>query len=390
LNKIDEGPLMSKAGSARLAVVLAAVVALAACGQDNRYAAPPPPKVTVATPVEQEVSPYFEATGNAAAINTVDLVARVQGFVQAISYSDGDYVKKGTSLFTIEPEPYKLKVEAAKAAVTSAKATLTQNQAEYARQADLVARQVASQANYDKALAARDSAQADLQSAQANERQAEINLGYTDVTAPFDGVVSARQVAIGQLVGANSATVLSTIVQIEPIYVNFTASERDVLQVRAALAKAGETVTELLGTPVEVGLQTETGYPHKGKLDYVAPTVDPSTGTLAARAILENSDRILLPGYFVRVRIPSRPQPALLVSDAAIGSDQGGRYVLVVNKDNVVEQRKVDPGQLIGELRVIEKGLATDDRVVIGGIMRAIPGQKVEPELRTLAAADRQ
>jgi RND family efflux transporter MFP subunit len=377
---------MSKAGSARAALVLVGALAVAACGQDNRYAAPPPPKVTVAAPVQQDVSPYFEATGNTAAINTVDLVARVQGFVQAISYTDGDFVKKGTSLFTIEPEPYRLKVEAANAAVTSAQATLKQNEAEFARQADLVSRQVSTQANYDKALALRDSARADLQSAQANDQQAEINLGYTNVTAPFDGVVSARQVSIGQLVGANSATVLSTIVQLNPIYVNFNASERDVLQVRATLASAGRTVADLLGLPVEIGLQTETGYPHMGKLDYVAPTVDPSTGTLAARAILQNSDRLLLPGYFVRVRIPGRPEPALLVSDVAIGSDQGGRYVLVVNKDNVVEQRKVDPGQLIGELRVIEKGLTKDDRVVIGGITRAIPGQKVEPELRSIAA----
>jgi len=379
---------MSKAGSARATLVLVAALAVAACGQDNRYAAPPPPKVTVATPVEQGVSRYFEATGNTAAINTVDLVARVQGFVQAISYTDGDFVKKGTSLFTIEPEPYKLKVEAAKAAVTSAEATLKQNEAEYTRQADLVTKQIASVANYDKALAARDSARADLQSAKANEQQAEINLGYTDVTAPFDGVVSARQVSIGQLVGTNAATVLSTIVQLDPIYVNFTASERDVLQVRADLARGGRTTADVLGLPVEMGLQTESGYPHKGKLDYIAPTVDPSTGTLAARAILQNADRLLLPGYFVRVRIAGSPEPSLLVSDVAIGSDQGGRYVLVVNKDNVVEQRKVEPGQLIGELRVIEKGLTNDDRVVIGGIMRAIPGQKVEPELRTLAAAN--
>jgi RND family efflux transporter MFP subunit len=378
---------MSKAGSARAALVLVAALAVAACGQDNRYAAPPPPKVTVATPVEQGVSRYFESTGNTAAINTVDLVARVQGFVQAISYADGEFVKKGTSLFTIEPEPYKLKVDATKAAVTSAQATLKQSEAEYARQADLVARQVASVANYDKALAARDTAQADLQSAIANEQQAEINLGYTNVTAPFDGVVSARQVSIGQLVGANSTTVLSTIVQLDPIYVNFNASERDVLQVRADLVRAGRTMADVLGLPVEIGLQTEGGYPHKGKLDYVAPTVDPSTGTLAVRAILQNSDRALLPGYFVRVRIAGSPEPSLLVSDVAIGSDQGGRYVLVVNKDNVIEQRKVEPGQLIGELRVIEKGLTKDDRVVIGGIMHAIPGQKVEPELRTLAAA---
>jgi RND family efflux transporter MFP subunit len=384
--QIDKGPLMSKAGFVRATLMLVVAVVLAACGQDNRYAAPPPPKVAVATPGEQEVTRYFEATGNTAAINSVDLVARVQGFVQAISYTDGDFVKKGTSLFTIEPEPYKLKVESAKASVTSAKATLKQNEAEFQRQADLVTKQVSTQANYDKALAQRDSSQADLQSAQANEQQAEINLGYTDVVAPFDGVVSARQVSIGQLVGANSATVLSTIVQLDPIYVNFNVSERDVLEVRADLARTGRTVADLLGITVEIGLQTESGYLHKGKLNYVAPTVDPSTGTLAARASLQNSDRVLLPGYFVRVRIPSRPQPALLVPDIALGSDQGGRYVLVVNKDNVVEQRRVDIGQLVGELRVIEKGVAKDDRIVVGGIMRAIPGQKVDPEQGSVAA----
>jgi RND family efflux transporter MFP subunit len=377
---------MTKLALARTALMLVALTNITACGEDNRYAAPPPQRVTVATPVEQEVSRYFESTGNSAAINTVDLVARVQGFVQAISYTDGEFVKKDKSLFTIEPEPYRLKVEAAKASVASAQATLKNNERAYRRQADLVVKHFASQAAYDTALAERDSAQANLQSAMANLQQAEINLGYTNVTAPFDGVVSARQVSIGQLVGATLATVLSTIVQLDPIWVNFTASERDVLQVRASLARAGRTTTDLLGVPVEIGLQTESGYPHRGKLDYVAPTVDPSTGTLAARAILQNSDRVLLPGYFVRVRIPSRPESALLVSDAAIGSDQGGRYVLVVDKDNVVEQRKVDPGQLVGELRVIEKGLSKDDHVIVGGIMRAIPGQRVEPELRPLAA----
>jgi RND family efflux transporter MFP subunit len=377
---------MTAAAFVRAALILASATALAACGQSNQYAAPPPPKVTVTLPVEQDVTRYFEATGNTAAVNSVDLVARVQGFVQAINYTDGQFVKKSTSLFTIEPEPYKLKVDAAKAAVTSAQATLTQAQAEFQRQADLIQKQVSTQANYDKALAQRDSAQADLQSQQANEQQAEINLGYTDVTAPFDGVVSARQVSVGELVGANSPTVLATIVQLDPIWVNFNASERDVLQVRADLARTGRTTADLIGLPVEVALQTETDYPHQGKLDYVAPTVDPSTGTLAARASLPNADRVLLPGYFVRVRVPSKPAPALLVPDIALGSDQGGRYVLVVNQDDVVEQRKVTEGQLAGNLRVIASGLTKDDRVVVGGIMRAIPGQKVAPELNAAAA----
>ena len=371
----------------RVTLSLAIAAGLGACGEKNEYAAPPPPKVTIATPVARDVTRYYEATGNTAAVNSVDLVARVQGFVQAISYTDGQFVKKGTSLFTIEPEPYKLKVDAAKASVTSAQATLLVKQQDFARQADLLQRQVSAQVSYDQALAARDSAQADVQSAQANERQAEIDLGYTDVTAPFDGVVTARQVSIGQLVGANTPTTLSTIVELDPIWANFNVSERDVLKVREFLAGEGRTTANLLGTPVEVGLQTEEGYPHAGKLDYVAPDVDSSTGTLAARAILDNANRALLPGFFVRIRIPGKPRPALLVPDIAIGSDQGGRYVLVVNKDNIVEQRKVTPGQLEGDLRVIDEGLAKDDRVVIGGIMQAIPGQKVDAEPSPSTAA---
>jgi RND family efflux transporter MFP subunit len=377
---------MTNAAFARTALMFAVAAVVTGCGQDNRYAAPPPPKVAVVTPVEQQVTRYYEATGNTAAVNTVDLVARVQGFVQDISYTDGDYVKKGTVLFTIEPKPYELRLMAAQAAETGAAATLKQAEAEYQRQADLASRLVASKATLDQAEATRDADRANLQQAQANTQQAAINLGYTKVSAPFDGVVSARQVSLGQLVGVSSPTVLATIVQLDPIWVNFTASERDVLQIRADLARTGRTTADLLGTTVEIGLQTESGYPHKGKLDYVAPTVNPSTGTLAARATLPNTDRALLPGYFARVRVPSRPQPDLLVPDVALGSDQAGRYVLVVNDQSIVEQRKVQPGQLVGELRVIEKGLSKTDRVVVGGIMRAIPGQKVDVEQRAAAA----
>jgi RND family efflux transporter MFP subunit len=386
--EFSEASAMRAAASTRTALALIAAMTVAGCGESNRYAAPPPPKVTVALPIEQDVTRYFHATGNTAAVNSVDLVARVQGFIQEISYKDGDFVKQGAPLFTIEPEPYRLKLVASQAAQAGAAATLKQTEAEYKRQADLAGKQFASQSVLDQAEATRDSAQANLQQADANTKQAAINLGYTNVTAPFDGVVTARQVSLGQLVGANSATVLATIVQIDPIYVNFTASERDVLQARANLTRTGRTTADLMGMTVEVGLQTEDGYPHKGKLDYVAPTIDPSTGTLAARATLENADRALLPGYFVRVRIPYEHQPGLLVPDLALGSDQGGRYVLVVNNDNVVEQRKVDPGQVVGELRVIDKGLTKDARVIVGGIMRAIPGQKVDAVTATAAATN--
>ena len=362
----------------------ASAVLLAACGQNNSYAPPPPPKVTVALPVQQPLTRYFEATGNAAAINTANLVARVSGFLQEISYKDGDAVKAGAALFTIEPEPYQLKLEQAQAAEAGAQATLKQTEAEYQRQVDLVARAAASKATLDNALANRDSAAAKLKQAQVDTKQAAINLGYTRVTAPFDGIVTARQVSIGELVGAGATpSVLATIVQLDPIYVNFTATETDVLRTRADLARRGLTALELKGTAVEIGLQTENGYPHKGTLDYLAPTVSTTTGTLALRALLPNDARVLLPGYFVRVRVPiGREDSALFVPDVALGSDQGGRYVLVVNADNVVEQRKVEIGPLIGDLRVIEKGIAKDDRVIVAGILRAIPGQKVDPQMQ--------
>ena len=359
----------------------------AACGQDNRYVAPPPPQVGVALPLQQEVTRYLEATGNAAAVNTVNLVARVQGFLQKIEYKDGDEVKQGATLFVIEPEPYQLKLDQAEAAEAGAQATLIQTQAEYDRQVELAGRQVASKAALDNALANRDSARAKLKQAQVDTAQARINLGYTQVKAPFDGIVTARQVSIGELVGVNGPSQLATIVSLDPIYVNFTTSEQDVLRLRREIHERGLTPQDLKKIPVEVGLQNEEGFPHKGTLDYASPTVSQSTGTLAARAIFANSDRALLPGFFVRVRIPEDQQNALLVPDAALGSHQGGRYLLVVGNDNVVQQRNVTLGIRVGSLRVIESGLDRNDRVVVGGIVRALPGQKVDPQLQTLTAA---
>jgi RND family efflux transporter MFP subunit len=207
------------------------------------------------------------------------------------------------------------------------------------------------------------------------------------VVAPFDGIVSARQVSVGELVGGSGGQVLATIVQLDPIWVNFTASERDVLHVRDMLQKRGEKATDLLGTIVEVGVQTDTGYPSKGKLDYIAPTVNQATGTLAARAELANTQRLMLPGFFVRVRVPLEETPALLVPSVALGADQAGRYVLIVNAENTIEQRKVEVGPTVGELAVIESGLKPDDRVVVAGILRAVPGQKVAPQTQTASAA---
>jgi RND family efflux transporter MFP subunit len=370
----------------RIAFIMFASFGLSACEQ-NSFVAPPPPKVEVAAPLQRPITRYLEATGNTAPIKNVDLVARVQGFLQSIEYKDGTFVKEGTTLFTIEPETYKLKLEQAQAAEAGTQASVKQADADFKRQTDLVQRQAVSQATLDTSTAARDNAQASLQQAQVNTKIAAVNYGYTKVVAPFDGIVSAHLVSVGELVGAASPTQLATIVALDPIYVNFNVSEQDVLRIRAEAARRGMSASDLRQLPFEVGLQTETGYPHNGKLDYASPTLNQSTGTLAVRGVLPNPDRVLLPGYFVRVRVPFDEQKdALLVPDVALGSDQAGRYLLVVNAENVVEQRKVQVAQSEGSLRVIEAGLKPDDRVVTAGLLRAIPGQKVDPQVKKIEA----
>ena len=376
--------LHNAAPATRIALVLSASVMLSACEQ-NTFVPPPPPKVEVATPAQKSITRYLDATGNTAPIKTVDLVARVQGFLQTINYKDGSGVKEGTTLFTIEPETYRLKLEQAQAAEAGAQASLKQAETDYKRQVDLVQKQAVSQATLDTSTSNRDNAQANLQQAQASTKIAQVNYGYTNVAAPFDGIVTAHLVSVGELVGVSSPTQLASIVALDPIYVNFNVNEQDVLRVRAEARRRGITVDELRRLPVEIGLQTETGYPHKGTLDYISPQINQSTGTLAVRGILNNPDRLLLPGYFVRVRVPFEEKAdALLVPAAALGSDQAGRYVLVVNAENVVEQRKVQIGPLEGDLRVIESGLKPDDKVVIAGLLRAIPGQKVDPQLKNI------
>jgi RND family efflux transporter MFP subunit len=382
--KMNELVRLRASPMSRMICVASAAIVLSACEQ-NTFVPPPPPKVEVAAPVQKSITRYLDATGNSAAIKNVDLVARVQGFLQSINYQDGTFVKEGTTLFTIEPETYKLKLEQAQAAESGAQASVKQAEADFKRQSDLVQKQAVSQSTLDTSTSARDNAQSNLQQAQANTKIAQVNYGYTNVTAPFDGIVSAHLVSVGELVGVASPTQLATIVALDPIYVNFNVNEQDVLRVREEARRRGMTVNDIKQLPIEVGLQTEIGYPHKGKLDYVSPTINQSTGTLAVRGVLANPDRVLLPGYFVRIRVPFDEQKdALLVPDAALGSDQAGRYLLVVNGENVVEQRKVQTGPLEGELRVIESGLKGDDKVVIAGLLRAIPGQKVDPQLQKI------
>jgi multidrug efflux system membrane fusion protein len=372
------------------AIALMAVLGVAGCKrQQTAFVPPPPPEVIVAQALHQQVTPYLEATGNMVAYNQVDLVARISGFLQEIRYTDGATAHRGDTLFVIEPAPYQAKLQQAQAALESAQAQAVQTDAEYDRQASLGRTDFSSRSQVDQARAARDSNRATVLNDQAGVTLAATNLGYTQVTAPFDGTVTAHQVSVGSLVGANAPTVLATIVQLDPIYVSFTVSEQDVLRVRATLRAVGFTAAELSTVPIQLGLMTETGYPHKGTLDYATPDVDPNSGTMTVRGILANADHVLLPGFFVRVRVPlPTPQAeALLVPDTALGTDQAGRYLLVVDKDDVVQQRTVTTGARVGTLRVIATGLRPDDRVVIAGLQRAVPGEKVAPKASEITAA---
>lgn len=371
----------------RAAAMLAAVILVAAtgCKPESKYVEPPPPEVGVATPLSRPFGEWIEATGNAVAYNEVDLVARVEGFLQQISYRDDDFVKKGALLFTIEPAPYEAKLKEARGALEAAKAQLVQSEAELLRQEILVKQNVSDLARLQLAQAKRDSDRGYVLVQEGSLELATINLGYTQVRAPFDGVVSRHLVSVGALVGENKPTRLATLVQLDPIYVTFNLSEQQILRRRARYGQL-MAFEELRKVPLEFGLMTEEGYPHKGHLDYAAPSVTAATGTLLVRGIFDNPRHLLLPGFFVRVRMPAGPDTrnALLVPDRVVGENQQGHYLLVVNARDEVEERPVEAGEKVGLLRVILGGLKADDRVVVTAIQRAIPGRKIKPVPATI------
>jgi multidrug efflux system membrane fusion protein len=372
-----------------LAAGFVLAISLGGCKEENAYVPPPPPVVGVAQPLKQTVSLYLEQTGSTVPVASVDLVARVAGFLSEIHYQDGATVKRGDLLFVIEPTPYEAKLKQADAALIGAQAELVRSQADFVRQSTLSQQGENTAVALDKARQARDTDQGAVMSAEAGVTLAKVNLGYTRVTAPFDGVVSQHLVSVGGMVGETGETKLATIVQLEPIHVEFNMSEQNVLQVRANLGQKRLTLEDVEKIPLDVGLMNEEGYPHAGTIDYVAPELDAATGTLLVRGIFANSNRALLPGSFLRVRVPMerREENALLVPRRALGQDQEGRYVLVIGKEDLVEQRKVRLGQQVGSLQVIESGLKPDDRVVVTGNQRAIPGKKATPQPTTITSA---
>ena len=376
----------------RTVVLVICSFVLAGCNaSNNAYVPPPPPKVTVAQPVQKPVTLYIDLTGNTAPFNTVTLVARVQGYLESIDYVDGASVKKGTQLFGIEQDQYKAQLDQAKATLASDKATEAYDRWEYEQQAKLFKQDSTAQATLEQWKSAADKAYAAILNSQAAVDLANINLGYTRVHAPFDGTVTNHQVDVGSLVGVSGPTTLATIIQSDPLYAYFTVSEPQVLAIQKGSVAAGRPISStdlkrIASVPVEMGLQNEEGYPHNGHLDYASPELNSATGTLMARAIFDNKDHLLLAGLFVRVRIPVGHQDeALLTRDDAIGSSQEGSYVLVVGPDNVVQRKTVKTGSREGQLRIIESGLDPGDWVVTEGIQRAFPGAKVDPQ-RTASA----
>jgi RND family efflux transporter MFP subunit len=368
-------------------IVFAALATLAAgCQQKPVFQPPPPPTVTISAPLVKPVQESAEFNGQAFASRSVDLVARVQGFLQEVKFVDGADVKEGDELFVIEPQQYQAQVDLSAATVDQHKALLKSAEAEFTRQETLQKQAISTEANYDKALANRDSERAAVAEAQANLQVAKINLGYTSVKAPFSGRIGRRLIDPGNLVGAGSPTKLATISDVDTIYVYFTLNERDLLRVRRAMAAKGITRDEVRGMPVFGTLTGETGTPHEGKLDFVDTGLDTGTGTIQLRAVFENKDRVLLPGLYVKLTIPvGSADPAVLVPEQAINLDQAGAYVLVMDKD-VVAQRRVTLGSQQGALRVIAQGLAATDKVIIDGMQNATPGRPVNAVEGAIAA----
>jgi RND family efflux transporter MFP subunit len=341
---------------------------------------PPPPTVSVAQPVLRTVTDYLELTGNTQAVKTVQLVARVSGYLEKVLFQDGQVVKKGQILFLIQQNTYQDTLRQNEAQILLQKAQLDYAEKQLIRYSNLLEQKAASQENVDNWRYQLESAQANLQAAEAARDLSRLNLTYTEITAPFDGRIDRRLQDPGNLVGSGQNTVLAEVNQIDPIYVYFTINDLDLARLmKSARGIPGQDSSKKW--PVSVGLVNEEDHPHPGHLDFAAISLTPNTGTLLMRGIFPNPAGKVLPGLYARVRIPVEKKTALLVPEVAIGSDQQGSYVLTVNEKNSVERRSIKTGAHVDNLRIIEEGLRGKERVIVKGLLRAIPGRQVTPEL---------
>lgn len=403
---------------------------IAGCGTPNAYIEPPPPEVTVTKPVQRTVTEYLEFSGMTQPMETVEIRARVKGFLKEKHFVEGAEVKKGQLLLVIDEEPFQIQLDAARTRLREAQAALQQatvskarevararvslseSEVRLARQEEqrirgLFQKQIATESDMDQAASTRKSREADLESAKANMEQAlatydttiltceaqaesakievrnaQLDLSYCRMSAPIDGRISHINVDIGNLVGDGQSSVLATIVRMSPIYAYATISEADVLRTPALTKFGSESVeSETSPVPVELGLASQSGFPTAGEINYTDPSLDAGTGTLRIRGLFPNDDRTLLPGMFVRMRIPVVERvDALLVPERALGTDQSGQFLLVVDSEGTVEYRSVRTGVSVDGLRVVEGQIALTDQLIVDGLLRARPGAKVAPK----------
>ena len=359
-------------------LLLLAGLTAAACAKADKPAAPPP-TVTVSQPLQKEVVDWDDYVGRFEAVDQVDVRPRVSGYLQTIGFKDGEIVKKGQLLFVIDPRPFQAALDQAKAQAERAQATLTNARTALTRGQALLAARAISQEELDNRQATERQATADLAAGQANVRNAELNLAYTQVEAPLAGRVSDRRVAVGNLVNADT-TILTTLVSLNPIRFTFDGSEALYLKYQRDNGQGARKSSRDAANPVLIRLQDEAEYRWKGRMDFVDNALNTNSGTIRGRAVVDNPGNFLTPGMFGHLRLlGSAPYKALLVPEQAVLSDQTNQIVYVLDDQDVVRQRTIDPGPLTGGLRVVRAGLKPGDRVVIDGLQRVRPGAKARP-----------
>ena len=364
---------------------------MTACNQQQPTAAPPPPpKVTVSQPINREVVEWEEYTGRLEAVESVEVRARVNGYLQSIHFKNGATVKQGDLLFVIDPRPYQAELERAKADLALASVRLERTGKDLARAQQLVRSRAVSEEEVDTRVSDQRQAQESVQAARAMVNAAQLNVEFTQVRAPISGRISRNLVSVGNLIngGTTQSTVLTTIVSLDPIYCYFEADERSFLR-GIRQSRNGERANSRSGKqPVYVALADEEGFPRQGSIDFVDNRLDQNTGTITVRAVLPNADLLLTPGLFARVRVPAGDKyQALMLPPEAVASDLSQQFVFVVDAQNLAQYRKVTPGPIIDGLRIIRDGLQPDDWVIVKGVQRAKTGAKVDPIKQDSAGA---